>query len=233
MNTLEFIKKEFSGWGKWERIFFPIGILIIIIISFVMKDSKVALVSAVCGISYSILAGKGKISCYLFGLCGTFCYSYISFKNALYGNLALYVLYYFPMQVLGIFKWKKHLKKDVQEIVKTKLSNKERSVYLIFAVILSLITYFILKYLGDLNPLIDSITSVFSVIGLILTVKRCIEQWYVWFIVNALSTVMWVEAYLNGSNCFATILMWAVYLVLSVYFLYTWNKEIKNSDIVK
>lgn len=233
MNTLEFIKKELYGWGKWERIFFPIGILIIIIISFVMKDSKVALVSAVCGISYSILAGKGKISCYLFGLCGTFCYSYISFKNALYGNLALYVLYYFPMQVLGIFKWKKHLKKDVQEIVKTKLSNKERSVYLIFAVILSLITYFILKYLGDLNPLIDSITSVFSVIGLILTVKRCIEQWYVWFIVNALSTVMWVEAYLNGSNCFATILMWAVYLVLSVYFLYTWNKEIKNSDIVK
>lgn len=233
MNTLDFIKKELYGWGKWERIFFSIGILIIIIISFVMKDSKVALVSAVCGISYSILAGKGKISCYLFGLCGTFCYSYISFKNALYGNLALYVLYYFPMQVLGIFKWKKHLKKDVQEIVKTKLSNKERSVYLIFAVILSLITYFILKYLGDLNPLIDSITSVFSVIGLILTVKRCIEQWYVWFIVNALSTVMWVEAYLNGSNCFATILMWAVYLVLSVYFLYTWNKEIKNSDIVK
>ncbi len=233
MNTLEFIKKEFSGWGKWERILFPIGILIIIIVSFVMKDSKVALVSAVCGISYSILAGKGKISCYLFGLSGTFCYSYISFKNALYGNLALYVLYYFPMQVLGIFKWKKHLKKDVQEIVKTKLSNKERFVYLIFAVILSLITYFVLKYLGDLSPLIDSITSVFSVIGLILTVKRCIEQWYVWFVVNALSTVMWVEAYLNGSNCFATILMWAVYCVLSVYFLYTWNKEIKNSDILK
>ena len=116
MNTLEFIKKEFSGWGKWERILFPIGILIIIIVSFVMKDSKVALVSAVCGISYSILAGKGKISCYLFGLSGTFCYSYISFKNALYGNLALYVLYYFPMQVLGIFKWKKHVEKNDKRI---------------------------------------------------------------------------------------------------------------------
>ena len=84
----------------------------------------------------------------------------------------------------------------------------------------------ILWKLNDQNPLIDAVTSVCSVVGLILTVKRCIEQWYVWFFVNGLSTFMWIEAYLNGSNCFATILMWAVYLILSVYFLYTWRKEL-------
>ncbi len=226
MAILEFIKKELSGWGRIERILFPIGILLIIVISFYLKDSKVALVSAICGITYTILAGKGKISCYFFGLCGTFCYSYISFKNALYGNLALYLLYYFPMQVIGIFKWKKHLKPDVQEIVKTKLSEKERIIYFVIALICSIAMYYILLYMGDLNPIIDSITSVFSVIGLILTVKRCVEQWYVWLVVNGLSTVMWIEAYQAGSNCFATILMWAIYFVLAIYFLYTWQKDL-------
>lgn len=226
MAILEFIKKELFGWGRIERILFPIGILLIIVISFYLKDSKVALVSAICGITYTILAGKGKISCYFFGLCGTFCYSYISFKNALYGNLALYLLYYFPMQVIGIFKWKKHLKPDVQEIVKTKLSEKERIIYFVIALICSIAMYYILLYMGDLNPIIDSITSVFSVIGLILTVKRCVEQWYVWLVVNGLSTVMWIEAYQAGSNCFATILMWAIYFVLAIYFLYTWQKDL-------
>lgn len=110
MNIMEFTKKELSGWGKIERIIFPLEILLIILISIYMKDNKVALVSAVCGISYTILAGKGKISCYLFGLAGTFCYSFISFKNALYGNLALYALYYFPMQVAGIFQVEKTFK---------------------------------------------------------------------------------------------------------------------------
>lgn len=226
MNIREFIKKELSGWGQVERILFPLGILLIILISIYMKDNKVALVSAICGISYSILAGKGKISCYFFGLCGTLCYSFISFKNYLFGNLALYLMYYFPMQIFGIFKWKQHLKKDTQEIIKTKLSSKERWVYLFISVVFSLVIYFVLLKLNDQNPLIDSVTSVCSVIGLILTVKRCIEQWYVWFLVNGLSTVMWIEAYINGSNCFATILMWVTYFVLSIYFLYTWKKEL-------
>ncbi len=229
MRINEFIKKELSGWGKFERIFFPLGILLIILISIYMKDNKVALVSAICGISYSILAGKGKISCYFFGLCGTLCYAFISFKNNLFGNLALYLLYYFPMQVLGIFKWKQHLKKDSQEIEKTQLTFKERKIYFALAVMFSIIGYIILCKLNDQSPFIDSITSVLSVFGLILTVKRCIEQWYVWFIVNGLSMIMWIEAYLNGSNCFATILMWGTYFVLSIYFLYTWKKELKTN----
>ena len=186
MNILEFIKKELSGWGKVERIIFPLEILLIILLSIYMKDNKIALISAVCGISYTILAGKGKISCYLFGLAGTFCYSFISFKNALYGNLALYALYYFPMQVAGIFKWKEHLKADSQEIEKTKLAVKERVAYSAIAVLGSIILAFVLWKLNHQNPIIDAVTSVFSIIGLILTVKRCIEQWYIWFVVNGL-----------------------------------------------
>lgn len=230
MKLLEFIKKEFSGWGRIERFFFPLMILLIIVISILLKDSRVALVSAVCGISYTIFAGKGKISCYFFGLCGTLCYAFLAFKNNLFGNLALYLCYYFPMQILGIFKWQKHLKKDSNEIIKTKLSVKERIIYSVTCVGLTICVYFILEFLGDLSPIIDAITSVFSVIGLILTVKRCIEQWYIWFVVNGLSVVMWIDAYIKGSNCFATILMWSVYFILSIYFLYCWKKELKVND---
>lgn len=227
MNVVEFIRKELRGWGKYERIIFPAEIIIIILLSLYMKDSKIALVSAICGISYTILAGKGKISCYFFGLCGTLCYAFLSFKNNLFGNLCLYLLYYFPMQMFGIFKWKQHLKKDCQEIVKTKLSTKERFVYYSLSLILSVVLYFILKYFHDQSPMIDAITSVFSIVGLLLTVKRCIEQWHVWFVVNGLSTIMWINAYLHGSNCFATVIMWATYFVLSIYFLHCWRKEIK------
>lgn len=225
MGIREFIKKELSGWGQLERILFPLIILLIILISIYMRDDIVALISAICGISYSIFAGKGKISCYFFGLCGTLCYSFISLKNHLFGNLALYLLYYFPMQIFGIFKWKQHLQKNTQEIIKTKLSTKERWIYLFASIVFSLVVYFVLLKFNDQNPLIDSVTSVCSVFGLILTVKRCIEQWYVWLLVNGLSTVMWIEAYLNGSNCFATILMWVTYFILSIYFLYIWRKE--------
>lgn len=226
MDVLKFVKAEFSGWGKYERFLFPAVILLIVLISVSVKDSKIALISAVCGISYTILAGKGKISCYLFGLCGTLLYTYLSFKNALFGNMLLYGLYYFPMEIVGIFKWKNKLKKTSQEIIKTQLSVKERVFYLAAAILLSIIATFILKGTSDASPCIDAITVVLSVFGMLLTVKRCIEQWYVWFAVNALSVWLWVNAYIHGSNCFATILMWFVYLILSIYFLYTWKKEL-------
>jgi len=223
-----FIKKELSGWGRIERIIFPLEIIFIIILSVIIKDNPAATISAVFGISYTILAGKGKISCYFFGLAGTLCYSYISFKNALFGNLTLYMCYYFPMEIYGIFNWKKHLNTNTQEIIKTKLAPRKRLLYFAAAIILTCICYFALLKLNDKNPLCDSITSVFSVFGLLFTVKRYIEQWYIWMIVNGLSVIMWSQAYINGFNCLATVLMWLTYFILSFYFFFEWKKELNN-----
>lgn len=223
-----YILKELAGWGKFERIVFPGILLFILILSIIIKDNPVAVVSAICGISYTILAGKGRVICYFFGLSGTLCYSYISFKNGLFGNLALYMCYYFPMQIYGIFKWQNHLKKDTNEIIKTKLSNKKRIIYLFSASVLAIALFFILVGLHDKNPVLDAFTSVFSILGMLFTVKRCIEQWYVWILVNGVSLIMWIQAYFNGSNCFATVLMWLVYFILAFYFLHAWKKEINE-----
>jgi nicotinamide mononucleotide transporter len=81
MNIVEFAKGELSGWGKYERIIFPLEILLITLIAIYMKDKTAALISAICGICATITAGKGKISCYMFGMISNICYSYISYKN--------------------------------------------------------------------------------------------------------------------------------------------------------
>lgn len=229
MNLAKYLKNEINDFCYLEKIIFSSIILLTIAISIYMNDSKIALISAICGMSYTILAGKGKVSCYFIGMIGTVCYCYLSYKNGFWGNLLLYALYYFPMEIIGIFKWLKHLKKDKQEIIKTKLSKKEKIIYLTLAIIFSIIVSFILKYTGGKTPIIDSITTVFSIIGQLLMVKRCIEQWYVWFIVNLLSLIMWIIAYMNGSNCLATVIMWGVYWILTFYFYYTWTKELKEN----
>lgn len=230
MKIKDFFKNEFKGFNKKETIFFISIIFITVFLSFILNDNKIALVSAVCGISYTILAGKGKILCYIIGLIGTFCYCYLAFKNGFFGNLLLYGLYYFPMEIIGIFKWKQHYKKDKNEIKKTKLTKKERIVYFIITTLVSLGFMLVLKMNNGSNPYIDSFTTVFSILGQLLTVKRCIEQWYVWFFVNLLSLIMWVFAYIEGSNCLATVIMWGVYLILAVYFLILWQKELKEPE---
>ena len=83
------------------------------------NDSIIALISAFCGITYTILAGKGYPICYIIGVMGSSFYCYLAFNNALWGNLLLYGAYYIPMQIVGFLQWNKNLKSNRKEIVKT------------------------------------------------------------------------------------------------------------------
>ena len=210
MNLISYIKSEIKFFNKSERILYSIVILSIILISILTNDSKISLFSAICGITYTLFAGKGKVYCYYIGLLGTF----------------LYGFYFFPMQLFGIYTWKKHLNKEKNEIYKTKLLIKEKIIYILVTLIITFFIYVLIKISGGHKPILDSFVTGFSLLGQFLTIKRCIEQWYVWFGVNLISVVMWLSAYLNGANYLVTLLMWVIYLFLSIYFYKKWKKEI-------
>lgn len=226
MSIKEFWKAELKGWKKFEIIGLSIVFLVIFVNAFIVKDSPIAVISAVCGILYSTIAGKGKVSCYFFGLAGTFCYSYLSFVNGIYGNLVLYMCYYFPMQVTGIFEWRKHLKDDTKEIIKKELTLKQKLLLSLIAAVSCCAAILVIKYFHGSSPVFDGITTVLSVFGMLLTVKRYIEQWVIWMIVNGLSTIMWLDLVMKGANTYATFIMWLVYFILAIYFYVCWRKEI-------
>ena len=228
MDIKEFVKYELLGWKKHEIVGLFFVFLLILFNAFYLKDSKAAVISAFCGILYSTIAGNGKISCYFFGLMGTLFYSYLSLKNLLFGNLILYVGYYLPMQIWGIFAWKKNLKSSTKEIYKTNLSLKHNVLLFILVFICSLFAIAILKYLGDSRPIFDGVTTVLSILGMYLTVKRCIEQWIVWMVVNGLSSIMWLSLILQGTKAYSTFIMWSVYFVLAIYFYFVWKKDLQQ-----
>lgn len=226
MKFTEFAKKEVSGWKTHELFILVFAFLLITYNAIILHDSVIAVCSAFLGISYTIIAGKGKISCYFFGLAGSACYIYLSLMSHLWGNALLYLAYYIPMQINGIFTWKKHLNDDA-EIKKTKLTNHERIKFLIIGIFGCIITAGILYFMNDKNPLIDGITTFLSILGMYCTVKRLLEQWIIWIIVNGLSFLMWLGIILNGTKAYSTLVMWGVYFILAIYFYTVWTKDIR------
>ena len=228
MKIVEFVNKELNGWKKREIIFLYLVLFFILISSHLVKDTPIAVMSAICGIMYTIIAGKGKISCYFFGLAGSWCYVWLSLSNALWGNMLLYLCYYIPMQILGIFRWKKHLHSDTNEIIKMKLGTKQRIILILVGIVGSVITSGILYFCHDKSPVADGITTFLSILGMYLTVRRAIEQWIVWFIVNGISVLMWLNLFMHGAKTLATVIMWGVYFVLAIYFYFDWRKNFKT-----
>lgn len=132
------------------------------------------------------------------------------------------------MQILGYFKWQNHLQSNSYEIVKTSLRKKEIVWLVILSFLACIVTAYILAISKDKSPIIDSITTVLSIAGMYLTVRRAIEQWWFWMIINGLSAIMWIKIVLTGEKVYSTVIMWSVYFLLAIYFYITWRKEIKS-----
>jgi len=227
-KVTHFIKSEFSGWTKWEKIILPVVLLVVTLASFIAKDALIATGAAFFGISYTILIGKGKISGYFWGILGVLCYSFLSWKNGLYGTVVLYMAYYLPMDIIGILSWKNHLKKENLEVEKTELSKKQQIILFGISSVGILILWKVLAMIGDNFPLLDSIATILSIAGMYLTVKRCVEQWLIWIIVNLSYLMVWVIVFANGGKTLATVMTYTIYFFLGFYFLYTWKKELNN-----
>ena len=97
---------------------------------------------------------------------------------------------------------------------------------IIISFLACLIVAYILTVSKDKSPIIDSITTVLSIAGMYLTVRRAIEQWWFWMIVNGLSAFMWTKIALSGEKVYSTVIMWSVYFLLAIYFYATWRREI-------
>ncbi len=223
-----FIIKEFSCWHPAEWVWMSFCTLFTTVLSLYMGDTSFGVAAAVTGVLYSLWAGKGKLSCYFFGIFNSFAYGWLAYKATLYGEVLLNWGWYFPMMFVGLFCWKKNLKKDVQEIIKRRLSLKYRLLTASIAVAGTACFAAVLHKMGDQAPVLDAFTTVLSVIAMVLTVKRCVEQWVIWTLVNLASIYMWYKVYLTGEGSMAVLLMWVLALINGMIFYCLWQKEIKK-----
>lgn len=222
------IANELKGWKKLEVFWIALATAVILGLSIYWKDSVMGIAAALTGVWCVILTGKGKLSSFWFGTINTVLYAIVAWRSRYWGEVMLNMLYYLPTNFIGLYMWSKNMNKDTDEVVKTRLSLKG-SIFTYSALAACTVGYgFVLKAMGGTLPFIDSLSTVVSVFAQILCIKRCMEQWMLWVIVNIVTIIMWVYAFFTGTGDLATILMWSIYLVNALIMLIKWIKETKK-----
>lgn len=188
-------------------------------------DDALGITMALTGVLCVILTGKGKMSCYLFGLVNTVLYAWIAFEARYYGEVMLNACYYVPMQFVGWFMWKKHMDGKTKEVEKTRLTVSRQILLLVLSAV-SIYGYgLVLKRLGGTLPFIDSMSTCLSVLAMLLSVRRLMEQWIVWIVVDVVTVFMWFADYQKGGTDIATLLMWCIYLLNAMFMFVKWFRE--------
>lgn len=223
MKNEKGIMNYFEDWTTFELVWLILSSAVMVVLSFIWKDSAIALISGVTGIIGVVLCAKGKISTYLFATINVALYAYISYQNRLFGEVMLNAAYFLPMNVVGFFLWR-NKKDDDGDVLTKKLSSKGLGILFTSLIVGILLYWKVLNMLNGNLQLIDSITTVSSVIALILQVLRYKEQWLIWIIVNIVSVGMWALLLNTPDGSITMIVMWAAYLVNSIYGYVNWTK---------
>ena len=229
----KYLKSELTGWKLIDVIWFLAATAVILGLSIYWKDTWISLIAAVTGTWCVILTGKGKRSSFIFGLINVIFYAVVAFDAKYYGEVMLNLFYYFPMNFVGWFVWKKHMDEQKGEVIKVRLPlKKSMIVYGVTAAAIFIYGY-ILKRLGGNLPYVDSMSTVISVVAQVLSIKRLMEQWVLWIVVDVVTVIMWAVHFAQGGETVATLAMWAVYLINAVIMFIRWYMEAKDSDASK
>ena len=215
------------NWFEWSMIIAVVGFTIYFsIISegvnllYLIIDG----IAAISGIFCVVLCAKGRKSQYIWGILNVIGYVIIAFINKYYGEVMLNALYYLPSQFIGYYLWNKNSNLENGDVKGKKLTIIQ-SLLLVGLITIGVFGYkFILDYLGGTQTLLDSASTVTSIVANALMMMRYREQWLLWIIIDAITVVMWGLA---GDLIMVT--MWAVYLVNAFYGYYNWTKIAKEN----
>ena len=180
--------------------------------------------AAVCGVFCVVLCAGGKKSQYYWGFVNIIAYIIIALINKYYGEVMLNALYYLPTQFIGLYVWGKHYNKPADQVEGLRMDGKHIVIWSICSVAGIFVYKLILDTLGGNATLLDSMSTVFSIVANILMVMRYREQWALWIIVDVVTVVMWIIA-----GDFLMTIMWAIYLINAVYGWIMWTKISQKS----
>lgn len=220
-----YIKTELKNWKAIEVFWLLAAMITILILSVYWKDSWIGITATVTGVACVVMTGKGKLSSYIFGIVNVLFYAYIAYYAKYYGEVMLNMLYYLPMNFVGLYVWKKHMNEETGEVEKKRMSVRNSVIVFLTTGVTIFIYGIILWKMGGNLPFVDSMSTVVSVVAQILCIKRYVEQWILWIVVDIVTVIMWIAAFFNGGESVATLLMWSIYLINAVIMFIKWNKE--------
>lgn len=228
----ELLKLEFKGWRKVEVFWLTLATLIITGLSIYWDESLIGIISAITGVICVVLTGKGKLSCYFFGIINCVAYAYIAYQAKYYGDVMENLLYFLPMQFVGFIQWKKNMNVATGEVISKRLSWNKRIILLLISFIAVYFYGLFLKKLGGNLPYMDSLSNILSLVAMWLCVKRYMEQWIMWIIIDIVTVGMWSIAFVQNQESIATLIMWMVYLINAIIMYIRWNKSSKEEVVI-
>ena len=177
-------------------------------------------IAVLFSILYVILAVKENIWCWGAALISVSLYIYICFSAQLYPETGLQV-FYFIMAIIGYYMWNKENKEEIKEWSEIK----HLLIILSGAILTFFMGFYFSTYTNSKMPIIDSFTTVFSIIATYMVIKKVLGNWLYWIVIDAVSVYLYFNRDLH-----LTSLLFICYTIIAIFGYFSWMKKMKIND---
>ena len=180
----------------------------------------IEIIAVALSIIYVSLASRQNINCWIFAIISVSLYIYICFSAQLYPETGLQV-FYFIMAIIGYYMWNKDNKEEIKE-----WSEIKHLLIILFGAILSFFMgFYFSTYTNSQMPIIDSFTTVFSIIATYMVIKKVLGNWLYWIVIDAVSVYLYFNRDLH-----LTSLLFIAYTIIAIFGYFSWMKKMKTND---
>jgi len=185
-----------------------------------ISGNYIEVFGAITGIIYVILEIRQTIWLWPVGIVTSAVYIWVFYTSGFYADGSLQI-YYLVISVLGWYWWRRR-DEEKSGLSVTRLKLKTGIVLGVVFVILYFVMWFVLTRFTDSPvPVWDSFITSLSIVATWMLARKIYEHWYLWIIVNTVSSVLFLYR-----GLYPTMVLYIIYCVMSFSGLRVWKRSI-------
>lgn len=174
---------------------------------------------------YVVLAARGNVWCWVVGNIGCAFWAFASFQLYDLWIDALLQVFYIGMGFWGLYLWL-YGGKEKTELPITSLPFPKHIPFFVTGTLISILFgYFFDNYTPAAATYLDAFTTIFAIFATFLTIKKVVESWLYWIIIDLLYVYIYSR---QGAVLFALLL--SVWTIMAVLGYFNWRKHLINSS---
>ena len=168
------------------------------------------------------LAGRNKVLTWPVGIVATILFGALFYQAKLYADVTLQVFFV----ITGMIGWINWKDRALVKEVPTYANRRNLIAYVCLAITFAGGYGAILYHYTDAwAPFIDSGVLTLSILGQFLLMRKHIQTWAVWLVVNTLSVPLYISR-----DLYLTAFMYSLFWVNAIVSWYYWNKLMEKSN---
>lgn len=183
------------------------------------------IVGTVAGLLGVWLATRQNVWTWPIGLISVFAYIVFFYQIKLYADMGLQV-FFAGASIYGWYEWL-YGGKNKTELPVSRLTTLSAALCLLAGGVFTVLLGWYFRNFTDASyPVLDSGLAGFSLVGQFLLTGKKIENWILWFVVDAIYVWLYVQ-----KEAYLTAFLYFVFLGLAIQGYLAWRREIKTQPV--